>query len=79
MAISLSKGQTIDLSKQAPGLKRVRMGLGWDPVPKKGGGFLSRLTGGGGGGEIDLDASCLVFDARRDLIDTIWFLSLIHI
>ena len=36
MAVSLSKGQKIDLTKQAPGLSRVRMGLGWDPVKKIG-------------------------------------------
>ncbi|QDQ29022.1 TerD family protein [Chitinimonas arctica] len=30
MAISLSKGQGINLAKSAPALKRVRVGLGWD-------------------------------------------------
>lgn len=30
MAIKLSKGQGINLSKAAPSLKRVRIGLGWD-------------------------------------------------
>ncbi|QNM98178.1 TerD family protein [Chitinimonas koreensis] len=30
MAIQLSKGQGINLSKSAPSLKRVRVGLGWD-------------------------------------------------
>ncbi|GGN98933.1 TerD family protein [Saccharibacillus kuerlensis] len=30
MTISLSKGQRIDLTKTNPGLKKVRIGLGWD-------------------------------------------------
>lgn len=30
MAISLSKGGRIDLSKEAPSLKRIGFGLGWD-------------------------------------------------
>lgn len=72
MAISLSKGQTISLVKESAGLSKVRLGLGWDPVKKKGG-FLSGLFGGGGGGEIDLDASCLMFDAGKQLLDVVWF------
>ena len=30
MTINLSKGQRIDLSKEAPGLKKAVVGLGWD-------------------------------------------------
>lgn len=30
--VNLSKGQKVDLSKQVPGLKKVMIGLGWDPV-----------------------------------------------
>lgn len=70
MAISLSKGQTISLEKSGGGISRLHLGLGWDPV-KKTGGFLSGLFGGGG--DIDLDASCIVFDASKSAIDTIWF------
>lgn len=69
--ISLSKGQVVDLSKQAKGLRTVTMGLGWDAAKPKG--FLSGLFGGGGAGNIDLDASCLVFDARKGLLETVWF------
>ena len=37
MAISLSKNQTISLEKEAgAGLKKIRMGLGWDPVKPSG-------------------------------------------
>ncbi|MFC4454624.1 TerD family protein [Deinococcus sonorensis] len=31
MAVSLSKGGNVSLSKEAPGLKRITLGLGWDP------------------------------------------------
>lgn len=30
MAVSLAKGQKVDLTKTNPGLKKVRVGLGWD-------------------------------------------------
>ena len=39
MAISLSKGGNVSLSKEAPGLKTVRVGLGWDPRATDGAGF----------------------------------------
>ena len=70
MAINLTKGQKISLEKEAGGqLTRVVMGLGWDVVKKKG--FSSFF--GGGGGEIDLDASCIMFDTNNQAIDAIWF------
>ncbi len=67
--VSLSKNQTVSLSKQAPTLSHLMFGLGWDPIKKKG------LLGGlfGGGGSIDLDASCVLLDASGNQIDTIWF------
>jgi hypothetical protein len=51
MALNLSKGQKISLEKEAgTQLTQIIMGLGWDPVKKKG------LFGfGGGSQEIDLD------------------------
>jgi tellurium resistance protein TerZ len=74
MGISLSKGQTINLSKDSGlGLTKVFMGLGWDPVEQKKGGFLSGIFGGGGGGDIDLDASVLMLDASKQVIDTVSF------
>jgi hypothetical protein len=45
MAVSLSKGGNVSLSKEAPGLSEVIVGLGWDP----------RVTDGT---EFDLDARC---------------------
>lgn len=47
MAVSLSKGGNVSLSKEAPGLTEVIVGLGWDP----------RVTDGT---EFDLDASVFI-------------------
>lgn len=74
MAISLQKGQRISLEKES-GVKltSVIMGLGWDAAqPKKSGGFLSTLFGGGARA-IDLDASCLMFDEKGELKDMVFF------
>ncbi|MDO5768333.1 MAG: TerD family protein [Psychrobacter sp.] len=80
MAVSLQKGQKISLSKEAGGdLTQIKMGLGWDVAQSAGGakkgGFLGNLFGGGGGGgdSIDLDASCIMFDANKQMVDAIWF------
>lgn len=78
MAVNLTKGQKISLVKEAGGeLTQIKMGLGWDvgAAPKKSGGFLGGLFGGGGsaGGSIDLDASCIMLDANKQLVDAIWF------
>jgi tellurium resistance protein TerZ len=71
MAISLQKGQKISLDKESgQTLSKVIMGLGWDAVKK--GGLLGGLFGGGGG-SIDLDASCVLFGQDNKVIDTIWF------
>lgn len=67
MAISLQKGQKISLEKESgQSLSKVIMGLGWDAVKKKG-------LFGGGGGSIDLDASCVMFGQDNKVVDTIWF------
>jgi tellurium resistance protein TerZ len=68
--VSLQKGQSVRLEKSGGGtLTRVAMGLGWDVRKAKG---LRGLLGGGGG-DIDLDASCLLFDDGRNLLDQVWF------
>src|SRR4051812_12964011 len=70
MGVSLTKGQRISLQKEGGGaLTKVIMGLGWDAKKKKAG-FLGF---GGGSQEIDLDASCLLFDESRSLVDAVWF------
>jgi tellurium resistance protein TerZ len=68
MAISLQKGQSVSLVKQGGGtLTRVRMGLGWDAMKKKG------MFGGRKAQSIDLDASAMLFDAGGQLVDQVWF------
>lgn len=65
MAISLQKGQRVDLTKGNPGLSQIMVGLGWDPVQSSGGGgFLGSLFGGGGGANVDCDASVLMLGAN---------------
>lgn len=67
MSVNLSKGQSVSLTKSSGGsLTRVRMGLGWDAVKKRGL-FGSRSQ------SIDLDASCLLFDGGGTLVDQVWF------
>lgn len=76
MGINLTKGQSINLDKEAgTKLSKIMMGLGWDPVkPQKSGGFLGGLFGGGGSEvSIDLDASCLMFDENKNMTDAVWF------
>ncbi|KAA8999998.1 tellurium resistance protein TerZ [Affinibrenneria salicis] len=69
--VSLSKNQTVSLTKQSQSpLSKVSFGLGWDPIKKKG--FLGGLFGGGSS-EIDLDASCVLMDAAGKRLDTVWF------
>lgn len=64
MAISLQKGQKIDLTKGNAGLTELIIGLGWDPIEQSaGGGFLSSLFGGKKA-EFDCDASVLLLDAK---------------
>lgn len=55
MAVSLSKGQNVSLTKEDPGLKRVLFGLGWD----------TRKTDGG---DFDLDASAFVLDESSKVL-----------
>ncbi|WP_028048654.1 TerD family protein [Cellulomonas sp. URHD0024] len=68
MSVSLSKGQTVSLTKSTGGtLTQVRMGLGWDARKVRG------FFGGSKEQAIDLDASCLLFDAAGRLADQVWF------
>src|ERR1700709_1257608 len=68
--VSLAKGQSVRLEESGGGgLTRGTMGLGWDVRRPSG----LRALFGGGGGDIDLDASCLLFDSSRTLIEAVWF------
>jgi len=49
MAVSLQKGQKIDLTKGNANLKKVLVGLGWDPIRNSGANF-------------DIDSSVLMLD-----------------
>lgn len=51
MAVSLSKGGNVSLSKEEPGIETVTIGLGWD----------ARSTDGQ---DFDLDASCFMLGAN---------------
>jgi stress response protein SCP2 len=65
LAISLQKGQRVDLTKGNPGLSKILVGLGWDPVQSSGGGGLfGSLFGGGGSTNIDCDASVIMLGAN---------------
>lgn len=69
MGVTLEKKQTISLEKNGGGqLTKISMGLGWDAAKRGLLGFLS-----GGGGDIDLDASCIVLDQSKNVLDVIWF------
>jgi len=68
VSVNLTKGQTVSLTKGGGGsLTKVRMGLGWDAIKKKG------MFGGMKEQSVDLDASCLLFDAAGQLVDQVWF------
>lgn len=74
MAVNLTKGQKISLEKEAGGgLTKVVMGLGWDMAKKSGSGGLFGMFGGGSNDSIDLDASCLLFDEAKNLLDAVYF------
>jgi tellurium resistance protein TerZ len=69
MGVSLAKGQRVSLEKAGGGgLSKVTMGLGWDVAKPKG--FFKKLAGTP---TIDLDASCLLFDGGKALVDQVWF------
>lgn len=59
MSINLEKGHKISLEKEASGSKHFFVGLGWDV------GFFSS--------SVDLDASCVLLDVNKNVIDTVYF------
>ncbi|WP_339510187.1 TerD family protein [Pseudomonas sp. RL_15y_Pfl2_60] len=61
MAISLSKGGNVSLSKEAPGLSEVVVGLGWDP----------RVTDGS---PFDLDASVFIVGENGKVLEDAGFI-----
>jgi stress response protein SCP2 len=77
MAINLTKGQKVDLSKDNPGLKHLTVGLGWDAVQQSGG-----LFGLFGNKTVDVDCDASVFlltdDKLADKKDIVYFGNLKH-
>ena len=57
MAVSLKKGQKVDLTKTNPGLKEVLIGLGWDTNKYD------------GGSDFDLDAAAFLLKGDGKVID----------
>ncbi len=70
--VSLTKNQTISLSKVSSALSQLTFGLGWDPLRAKKKGLFGGLFSGGAG-SIDLDASCILLNKNGNVLDTIWF------
>lgn len=73
MSVNLKKGGRLSLTKERPGLNRVIVGLGWDPVKKRGlFGFKEA--------KIDCDASAILCRNGKYSIksDLIYFNSLHH-
>ncbi|CAM3120638.1 tellurium resistance protein TerD [Williamsia muralis] len=60
MSVSLGKGGNVSLSKQAPNLTAVSVGLGWDV----------RETSGI---DFDLDASAIAVDSKRKVLNDSFF------
>ncbi len=68
MSVNLEKGAKINLKKgDGTELKRIFMGLGWDPA--EGTGYS--------GSSIDLDASCAMYTENKELVDVVSFTKLI--
>ncbi|TKI58172.1 TerD family protein [Brevibacillus antibioticus] len=57
MAVSLQKGQKVDLTKTNPGLTQIKVGLGWDTNKYD------------GGGEFDLDVSVFLLNDQGKVED----------
>ena len=69
MSVNLQKGQKISLEKEAGGsLTKITMGLGWDAIKSKG-----MFGFGAKSADIDLDASCIMFDEANNAVDFVWF------
>ena len=78
MAISLSKGQKVSLTKEKPGLSEIFVGLGWDEVKQKKG-FFSNLINGTPQ-DIDCDASVYLLEngKLKSDNDVVFFNNLTH-
>lgn len=64
--VKLTKGGNVSLKKEAPNLKRILIGLGWDPIKKL---F---------GSSYDLDASVICIDSNGKHESTVYYHKLTH-
>jgi tellurium resistance protein TerZ len=73
--VNLSKGGTVNLSKaSSTPLQKLTLGVGWDMASKPSSGFLGGLFGGGSTPDsIDLDASAILFDDNKRVIESVYF------
>ncbi|QCB51958.1 MULTISPECIES: TerD family protein [unclassified Rhodococcus (in: high G+C Gram-positive bacteria)] len=60
MSVTLAKGGNVSLSKQAPSLTAVTIGLGWD---------VRSTTGG----DYDLDASAIALGSNKKVLNELFF------
>ncbi|WP_186627979.1 TerD family protein [Rhodococcus sp. BP22] len=60
MGVTLAKGGNVSLTKEAPNLTAVSVGLGWD---------VRDTTGG----DFDLDASAIGLDSNKKSVDDLFF------
>ena len=69
MAINLQKGQRINLEKSnGAKLQNICVGINWGAIEKKGFLGLSKTKEA-----VDLDASCALFDDKKQTIDIVYF------
>lgn len=68
MAIRLEKGQRINLEKSnGSKLTNICVGVNWGAIVTRD--FLGRTTTE----DVDLDASCAMFDANGAIVDKVWY------
>ena len=67
MAVSLTKGGNVSLTKQAPGLSAIHVGLGWDTRVTDGAAFDLDASAFllGGGGKVRSDADFIFYNQSR--------------
>ena len=82
MPVNLKKGQKVNLVKENPGLRNVRVGLGWDEAEQKKGFFASLFSAKAA--DIDCDASVILCGADGKVVSTaikeccVYFGNLVH-
>ena len=75
MAISLNKGERLSLSKEAPNLKKVLIGLGWDARATDGADFDLDASAFllGAGGKVRSDADFIFYNQLKSACGSVFF------